>query len=102
MAAFNRPPAIPGVAKCAQPRGAVRGCFWLLCTLACGYGWTIRHLGEDVAAFGFMAGIPGDCTVIYPGGMEPDGTDAGLLGHTLARLARSSPMWRGPEHRAWL
>ena len=77
--------AISGVAKCAQPRGAVRACFWLLCTLACGYGWTIRQ-GEDVAAFGFIADIPGDCTVIYPGGMEPDGTDAGLLGHTLARL----------------
>lgn len=79
--------AIPGVAKCAQPRGAVRACFWLMCTLACGYRWTIHHLGEDAAAFGFIADIPGDCTVIYPGGMEPDGTDAGLLAHTLARLA---------------
>lgn len=91
---------VPGIAHCAQPRRAMRACFWLLCTLECGYHWKLSNIGEDVAHGGFIADIPDEPLAIYPRGMRPDGSDAGLLAHTLAALT-SAEMARMVHLHEW-
>ena len=65
---------------------------WLIARLVAKYGWSVQHLGEDIAGGGFIADIPGDVRAIFPATMEYDGTAA-------AALARMMPTLQAPDLR---
>ncbi|GAT07691.1 hypothetical protein H7I77_09925 [Mycolicibacterium novocastrense] len=88
-----RPPRrdpIPDPTLLRQPSANLRTAFWLLVTLVCDYQWRISDLGETVADGGFIAEIPADATVIYPGTCQPDGTTAAALARLIPTLDHAS------------
>ena len=83
---WRRGEALPTVPAGQQPMTRARTAAWLLARLVGKYGWTVRHLGEDIAGGGFIADIPGDVTAIFPAAMEYDGTAAAALARMLPSL----------------
>ena len=85
----KRTTPIPGCSR--QPdRGARAGYWWALALVR--HGWQLHAYGQDIAAHGFIAEIPGadgeSTLVLYPGNMADDGTEAAALANHLARLAK--------------
>lgn len=77
---------IPGFVH--QPPRRVRVLYWWAQTLR-NYGWVLHEVGQPVAAGGFVAQIPGEqgesALVVYPHGMDDDGTAASALANALGR-----------------
>lgn len=81
---------LPTLGSNEQPMSRGRSAAWLMARLVAKYGWTVRHLGEDIAGGGFIADIPGDVCAIFPATMDYDGTAA-------AALARLIPTLQAPD-----
>lgn len=81
---------LPTLGANDQPMARGRTAAWLMARLVAKYGWSVHHLGEDVAGGGFIADIPGDVSAIFPATMEYDGTAA-------AALARLLPTLQAPD-----
>lgn len=77
---------LPGLPRGWQPLPGVRSAVWLMCALSCRYGWHLTDLGTDVAAGGFIADIPGECTAVFPASMPNDGSESALLARAIGRL----------------
>ncbi len=77
---------LPGLPKGWQPLPGVKSAVWLMCTLSCRYGWHLSDLGTDVAAGGFIADIPGECTAVFPASAPNDGSESALLARAIGRL----------------
>lgn len=77
---------LPTLPAAEQPRGQVRVAAWLIAHLVVNKRWHIAALGEDIAAGGFIAEIPGEGLYIYPAGGNGDGTPGGALAGMLESL----------------
>lgn len=89
----SRPTRIPDPVLTRQRRHQppnFRTAFWLLSTLVCDYKWQISHLGDDLAAGGFLADIPNDVIAVFPASMAADGTEAATLARLIPHLDRFS------------
>lgn len=77
---------LPTLPDSEQPSGQVRVAAWTIAHLVVNKRWHIAALGQDIAAGGFIAEIPGEGLYIYPAGGNGDGTPAGALAGMLASL----------------
>lgn len=77
---------LPTLPDSEQPSGQVRVAAWTIAHLVVNKRWHIAALGQDIAAGGFIAEIPGEGLYIYPAGGTGDGTPAGALVGMLASL----------------
>ncbi|KAA1248216.1 hypothetical protein F0Q45_21825 [Mycobacterium simiae] len=77
---------LPTLAASEQPATRGRAAAWLIARLVAEYGWSVNHLGEDIAGGGFVADIPGDVRAIFPAAMEYDGTAAAALARMIPTL----------------
>lgn len=86
---------IPGLVR--QPPRQVRVAYWWVQTLR-NHGWQLHEVGQPTAGGGFIAQIPSDggepVVIVYPYGMDDDGTAASALANSLRRLK--------PEERGYL
>jgi hypothetical protein len=78
---------LPTLPADEQPRPAVRAAAWLIARLTCEYNWWVRHLGEDIAAGGFLAEVPGDVLAVFPASMSDDGTAGAALARMMPTLS---------------
>lgn len=72
----NKLPTLPDA---EQPRAQVRIAARTIAHLVVNKRWHITALGQDIAAGGFIAEIPGEGLYIYPAGGNGDGTPGGAL-----------------------
>lgn len=79
---------LPGLPLENQPSPPTRAAAWLIATLTTRYGWSVGHLGEEIAGGGFIADIPGDVMAIFPANMGDDGTPAATLAAIIPTLRR--------------
>lgn len=83
---WYRSEPLPTLPADRQPSRPTREAAWIIARLAVKYGWGISHIGDTIAAGGFIADIPGDVLAVFPAAMLDDGTAAASLARLIPQL----------------
>jgi hypothetical protein len=78
---------LPTLPAAQQPTPSVRAAAWIIAALVVEKHWRIACVGQDVAAGGFLAEVPGEVLAVYPSTMAADGTSAATLARLVGRFS---------------